>query len=264
LGLDRFHCVAAEHDKRGRDESGGVTVIQEPSERRNAVANDSKWCFAWPAQRPGQSGRDRAALVRGAQWTSGDRITVSFLDGDPEIQARVAEVAEQWTAPGMANLTLDFRRDTDTLIRISFQYEGSWSVIGTTCRQVTDQRQPTMNYGWLTPSSTDDELERVVLHEFGHALGLIHEHQNPAGGINWDRAAVMRDLSRPPNNWSPDVIELNMFQPYSAQETNFSQLDPDSIMMYPLPATWTTDGFSIGLNSGLSEQDRAFIREQYS
>ena len=35
-------------------------------------------------------------------------------------------------------------------------------------------------------------------------------------------------------------------------------------MMYPIPATWTTDGFSIGLNAGLSEQDRAFIREQYS
>ena len=25
-----------------------------------------------------------------------------------------------------------------------------------------------MNFGWLTPSSSDDELQRVVLHEFGH------------------------------------------------------------------------------------------------
>ena len=121
-----------------------------------------------------------------------------------------------------------------------------------------------MNFGWLDQSSPDDELERVVLHEFGHALGLIHEHQNPAGGINWDRAAVIRDLSGPPNNWSPDVIELNMFQPHSAEETNFTSLDPNSIMMYPIPAAWTTDGFSIGLNSGLSEQDREFIRQQYS
>jgi hypothetical protein len=74
----------------------------------------------------------------------------------------------------------------------------------------------------------------------------------------------MRDLSGPPNNWPADVIELNMFQPHSARETNFSALDPDSIMMYPIPATWTTDGFSIGLNGGLSQQDRAFIQEQYS
>jgi len=28
----------------------------------------------------------------------------------------------------------------------------------------------------------------TVLHEFGHALGLIHEHQNPAsGGFKWNR-----------------------------------------------------------------------------
>ena len=239
-------------------------MIQETSERQNEVANDSQWCFAWVPPRAGGTGQDRAALVRGARWTPGDLITVSFLDGDPEVQARVADVAGQWTAPGMANLTLDFRRDTNTMIRISFQREGSWSMIGTSCRQVTDREEPTMNFGWLDQSSPDDELERVVLHEFGHALGLIHEHQNPAGGAVPIDAAVMRDLSGPPNNWPPDVIELNMFQPYSAQETNFSKLDPNSIMMYPIPKTWTTDGFSIGLNAGLSEQDRAFIREQYS
>jgi serralysin len=239
-------------------------MAPETSEGSNEVTNDSQWCFAWAVPRPGTSGSDRAALVRDARWTPGDVITVSFLDGEPEVQARVRDVAGQWTEPGMANLTFDFRRDTDTLIRISFQYDGSWSTIGTTCRQVTNRQEPTMNYGWLDRSSTDEELERVVLHEFGHALGLIHEHQNPAGGIDWDRAAVMRDLSGPPNNWSPDVIEQNMFQPYSATETNFSQLDPGSIMMYPIPAPWTRNGFSVGLNSGLSEQDRDFIRQQYS
>jgi hypothetical protein len=256
--------MAPRYGRHDRDESGGVNVSTETSERSGEKANDSQWCFAWAAPRPGDSGQDRAALVRDARWTPGDVITVSFLDGDPAVQARVADVAGQWTAPGMANLTLDFRRDTNTMIRISFQYDGSWSTIGTTCRQVTDRQQPTMNYGWLDRSSSDEELERVVLHEFGHALGLIHEHQNPAGGINWDRAAVIRDLSGPPNNWSPDVIELNMFQPHSAEETNFTSLDPNSIMMYPIPATWTIDGFSIGLNSGLSEQDREFIRQQYS
>ena len=50
-----------------------------------------------------------------------------------------------------------------------------------------------MNYGWLTPESAQDEVRRVVLHEFGHALGLIHEHQNPkGGGIEWNRDAVQR------------------------------------------------------------------------
>jgi serralysin len=225
--------------------------------------NQKQWCFAWFAKRPGEADDKRAALVRAARWNSGDVITVSFLDGDPAVQARVRDVAREWTAPGMANLTLNFQRIPESMIRISFLRPGSWSMIGTTCKQVGNRQEPTMNYGWLNADSTDEELQRVVLHEFGHALGLIHEHQTPAGGIQWDRAAVMRDLSAPPNSWPADVIETNMFQPYSQAETNFTELDPLSIMMYPVPATWTTDGFSVGLNSKLSETDKAFIRQVY-
>jgi hypothetical protein len=120
-----------------------------------------------------------------------------------------------------------------------------------------------MNYGWLTPDSTEDEVNRVVLHEFGHALGLIHEHQNPAGGIKWNRDAVIRDLSGPPNNWDLETIEHNMFRAVEKQESNYTSLDPQSIMMYSLPSRWTLDGFSVGLNNGLSAKDKEFIRQQY-
>ncbi len=226
--------------------------------------SDRKWCFAWPAARRSVEGHDRAALVKASRWNAGDTITISFLDGDPGVQQKVQNVAQGWTASGLANLTLDFRKNTnDTLVRISFQNPGSWSVIGTTCRQVTDKTQPTMNFGWLTPRSDDEEIRRVVLHEFGHALGLIHEHQNPAQGIQWNRDAVIRDLSAPPNSWSLDVIEHNMFEPYAAAETNFTKTDQDSIMMYPIPDSWTLDGFSVGLNSELSKTDKSFIHTQY-
>jgi hypothetical protein len=120
-----------------------------------------------------------------------------------------------------------------------------------------------MNFGWLTPQSTDDEIRRVVLHEFGHAMGLVHEHQNPGGKIHWNRDQVIKDLSGPPNNWTMDVIELNMFQAYAEDETSFTHLDPQSIMMYPIPARWTLDGFSVGLNADLSPLDRQFIGQMY-
>jgi hypothetical protein len=225
---------------------------------------NNQWCFAWHAPRKGDAGKDRAALVKASKWTAGDIISVSFLDGDPEVQDKVKAAALTWTTPDLARLTFDFRKNTNkTLIRISFKFSGSWSVIGTTCKQVTDTTQPTMNYGWLTPDSEDDEIRRVVLHEFGHALGLIHEHQNPAGGIQWDRDAVTRDLSGPPNNWPADVIDHNMFETYQANETNFTATDKDSIMMYPIPANWTLDGYTVGLNTELSATDRQFVHEQY-
>jgi serralysin len=227
------------------------------------MKNHSSWCFAWFAPRKSPVGLDKAALVKAAKWNSGDVITISFLDGDSGVQQKVKEVAQGWTAAGLANLTLDFRNNTDTLVRISFKYSGSWSVIGTTCRQISDKTQPTMNYGWLNTDSADDEIRRVVLHEFGHALGLIHEHQSPGGSISWNRPAVIRDLSGPPNNWSMDTIEHNMFEPYAKADTNFSKLDGNSIMMYPIPESWTTDGFSVGLNSDLSPTDKSFIRQEY-
>lgn len=226
---------------------------------------ESQWCFAWFAEPKVAQGSKRAALITGSRWTSGDVIEISFLDGDPAVQTRVKAAAQGWTVPNLANLKLTFRSDTtNTPIRISLRYSGSWSVIGTTCRQITDRTQPTMNFGWLTVASSDDEVRRVVLHEFGHALGLIHEHQNPYGEpIQWNRDAVIRDLSGPPNNWSLDTIEHNMFEPYAKNEVNGTGLDSKSIMMYPIPASWTTNGFSVGLNSDLSSADKKFIHSQY-
>lgn len=223
------------------------------------MEEDNQWCFAWYQE---SEGTTRAALVKDSKWKSGDQIRISFLDGDPSVQERVKKCALKWVAPGMANLRFAFQQQPGD-IRISFKNPGSWSTIGTTCKKVTDKNKPTMNYGTLTPSSSDQSLERVVLHEFGHALGLIHEHQNPGGKIKWNREAVIRDLSGPPNNWSLETIEFNMFEPYEKAEVNHTSLDPASIMMYPIPKTWTTDGSSVPLNTKLSAQDTKFIREQY-
>jgi serralysin len=225
--------------------------------------NDSRFCFAWFLDSPAP-GKDRAGLRKDAQWPKGAVISVSFLDGAPALWDRVEQEARGWTAPGLANLALAFRRDTNaTDIRISFRYSGSWSLIGTDCQRKTDLTLPTMNFGWLTQTSLVPEVRRVVLHEFGHALGLIHEHQSPVGGIRWDKNAVYAALSGPPNNWDHATIDHNMFEPYAAADTNFTALDPTSIMMYPFPAAWTLDGFSTQLNSELSDPDKTFIHEQY-
>jgi hypothetical protein len=40
-------------------------------------------------------------------------------------------------------------------------------------------------------------------------------------------------------------------------------MDKASIMMYPFPATWTTNGVSTPMNSKLSERDKKVIRAVY-
>lgn len=205
----------------------------------------------------------KAALLLSAKWEPGESITIRFLEGDQGLKDRVASVAKEWTRPGRANLDLVFVEEGDADIRIAFKPgTGSWSHVGTDCRTIAADK-PTMNYGWLTAASSDDELRRVVLHEFGHALGLIHEHQNPEEPIQWNKAAVYADLSGPPNNWSEAKIDNNMFKAYEPEDLAATPVDDDSIMMYPIPAAWTLNGFSAGLNGELSPQDEALIANQY-
>ena len=120
-----------------------------------------------------------------------------------------------------------------------------------------------MNYGWLTTDSPDDELQRVVLHEFGHALGLIHEHQNPEGGIDWNVPAVLADLGGPPNNWDEQTARHNVLDHYQRDQVTATTVDAESIMMYAIPAAWTNDGFSADMNTDLSEKDKELIRSVY-
>ena len=195
----------------------------------------------------------RAAFLKEGMWQAGDQITIRFLDGAADLQRRVEAVAREWLE--VANLDFDVRDAGPTDIRISFAAgPGSWSYIGTACRTIPEP-DATMNYGWLTPASDEAELRRVVLHEFGHAIGLIHEHQNPKGGVHWNKDAVRHDLSGPPNNWNDATIETNMFAFYGPDAVLATQTDSSSIMMYPIPRAWTLDGFSAGLNGELSPED---------
>ena len=76
------------------------------------------------------SGRTRAAVERMKLWQNGRTLRVRFLDGRPEVQARVRDIAREWEA--LANLQLQFVDSGPAQIRISFAEEGfSWSTVGT-------------------------------------------------------------------------------------------------------------------------------------
>ena len=199
-------------------------------------------------------GAQRMALLESKRWETRAEIPVGFAVGATGQQKREAQQAfEEWEK--FANVNFKFGTSQQKVIKVSFDPRGgAWSMLGTDAIRTSNQTA-TMNLGFNQAGT--------YLHEVGHALGLIHEHQNPEGGMQWNREAVIRALSGPPNNWDRQTIENNMFRKYSRNQINGTQLDPRSIMMYAFPASWTTNGFGTKQNAVLSETDKSHIAKLY-
>ncbi len=193
-------------------------------------------------------------------WKPGQTLRVCFLDGDSIVQQRVEEFARQWSE--CANIKFDFGDHEQAEIRISFKGMGvSWSWIGTQALAIEDQNEPTMNFGWLYADSPDDVYSGVVLHEFGHALGCIHEHQHPKHPIPWNKDAVYDYYAGPPNHWSKQDVKYNVLDKYSQGQTQYSEFDSHSIMLYPIPNQHTHGDWSVEWeNIVLSDTDKEFMR----
>ena len=121
-----------------------------------------------------------------------------------------------------------------------------------------------MNYGWLTEETTNEETRALVHREFGHALGLINEHEQPKANIRWNKEAMYRLFSNAPNYWPRQRIDEVWFHQYPLMELpDYREFDPLSIMMLAIPKEFTLDGFEVGRPLKLSSSDKLLIAKLY-
>lgn len=120
-----------------------------------------------------------------------------------------------------------------------------------------------MNLGWIDDNQSDEDISQVILHEFGHALGAVHEHESPYAKIPWDKVQVYKDLGGPPNNWDKATIDANMFTLYTLDDTPATDFDPESIMLYYFPPSWTITKQGTSFNTILSKLDKAYSKFCY-
>jgi Astacin (Peptidase family M12A) len=220
----------------------------------------------------------RGVVARAITWRPGQTIKVCFKSGTRGAQERVIRVAREWMQ--FANVVFDFHEDGAPRqckggedIKVDFiDNKGWWSAYGTIARQ----RDPSMNlqfFGVDTPRFSNGqpapelEMRRIILHEFGHALGMMHEHQSPAAEcdseINWDAAYQMGTKL----GWDKEMVHAQMRQLTNLEEFNVTAVDRKSIMHYSL----APDLFKLGRsskcwvpdNNDLSEQDRRFMASIY-
>jgi Astacin (Peptidase family M12A) len=234
-----------------------------------------------PPEAQGPAARQmRGVVARSLMWRPGQTIKVCFRSGTRGAHQRVIRVAREWMQ--YANIVFDFeengaprmcRGDGHEDIKVDFvDNRGWWSAYGTMSRQ----RDPSMNlqfYGVDTPryangqAASELDLRRTILHEFGHALGMMHEHQSPSaecdGEINWEAAYRMGASL----GWDKQMVHAQMRQLTSLEEFNMTAVDRRSIMHYSLPPELFKQGKNsrcwVSDNDDLSDQDRRFMAAVY-
>ena len=231
----------------------------------------------------------KAAFYTSKLWSLGDTIKIKFLEPPPSNLERtitsrienskdengnllkidplqkvvdnmnmidaIMKIITEHVQPfvGVNLIFVNQREDAD--IKISFDPNGgAWSLIGTDCRQ-TSPNEATMNFGWFDVATT--------IHEFGHALGMIHEHQNPKGNpIQWDVQKVY-DWAHQTQGWDQNTTYSNIIQKYDSNQINGSEFDPMSIMLYFFPGSLTTNNQGTHQNLRLSPYDVEYLNSMY-
>ena len=149
------------------------------------------------------------------------------------------------------------------------QHQRYWSKYGTDANNYKNQETMhfTANFG-----------QAVALHEFGHALGLAHEHLSPKFNdyFEWTDIQKIKEYFREITPWTDEQIEHNVLDTVSvADELPGVDFDPDSIMTYGIPAQlinarpnapqWAQDAAANGIkdNYTLSAGDHAIAAVLY-
>jgi len=185
-----------------------------------------------------------------------------------EFSQQIINLASEWSKHGSINLEIS-KDHTICDIVIAFNpYIGTFSYLGTTSRVPISKGKFSMNIDptwaeniWNLDQEMQDEnsdryyLQSTVLHEFGHAFGLVHEHQRSDRPFNWDIEWMKKNMDKLGlDNWKQIVFNYIEKEPMSA--LTYGEYDFKSIMSYEWEKNATIEKIKCDTNFELSNQDK--------
>lgn len=222
------------------------------------------------------------------RWDPGSKILVAFNGGDVKLHRAIEQQAKLWEK--YANIEFDFGYDRAknayrmwsksdfyrvAHIRIGFSEPGYWSLMGTDSMSYP-ANSASMNFHDFADNNLEllpSRWKTVILHEFGHALGLHHEHQHPICNqdIRWESGPSgepnVYEIFQTWQRWSRPKVNINLQPQYNADFIS-SIPDKKSIMMYAMPSQVFKNGehslcFIKVENKNLSDLDRLGAKIAY-
>jgi hypothetical protein len=150
-----------------------------------------------------------------------------------------------------------------------YTVSAAWSKVGTDALRV---KHPycTMYLGYLDDYTTRSLISmntgKVIIHEFLHALGFLHEQAHPRVPIEWNKKKVYEYFEGPPNKWNTPEIDLNVFKTFQDSQVESTDYDKLSIMHYYFPNELIENYDEIGsipINTHLSSKDIELLGRLY-
>lgn len=205
------------------------------------------------------------------------KVGVMFLDGNDAQKNAVKKYAWMWIERSRAGIDWVFDNPAANQIRITFNGKyGSWSKLGRTALSITDKTEPTMSFATKNGRPPG---RGAILHEFGHALGLAHEHPNPIKPFHFVKSEVVNDHLT--SQWCTQVID-NVPIPMTPEDCEekvdrfiinelpenhlcpgSEAFDRRSVMQYPIRRNWTEEHIEIQPNPDPSPADLKCINNTY-
>lgn len=187
------------------------------------------------------------------------------------VLAKIKDIAQKWSQVAGVdfsfNLTSPCQSTNPTAadIRIVFRddrFNANWSWLGSQSKNFDGISMCLQ--GFLDQDINSDYFKSVILHEFGHALGLEHEHQHPDFSRFCD---INVEAAMEYHSWSRENVVANYGVLKNINDMTVTTYDPTSIMHYSIPPAILSDPdhcpASIALNSELSQADITSIRRFY-